>query len=478
MKKIYLSIITIAFLLLSTTSCGDFLDVDSREKVEGDDAAVVFTPEMLVNGVYGSFTDWDYAFSYLAITEIISDNADKGSSSTDPGGDKLEFDNLEYTSAAGSIKSMWKRWYKTIGRATKTIEYIEEQAASGVEIPNKDRLIGEARFLRAVSYFFLVRGWGDVPLQHKELDVRVPAAEVYAYIEEDFNYAKSVLPIAKDYSAGDLGRASKGAADGFLAKVYLYQKKYQEAYDAATRVADKGVYGYDLLEDYAKVWRLEGENSKESLFEIQARGESLAHGVHQYSQTQGARGTTGWGWGFNTPTQNLVDAFDAQGDEIRKNATIIFRNSTLYDGYKVGATDNARYNYKAYSSANQGAADTDKNIRMLRLGEILLIKAEAANELGKTDEALAALKRVRDRVKLSEVKERDQLKLRKIIWDERRLELAFEHDRWFDLVRTGQGKDAMAANGKTFVVGKHELFPIPYDQVLELPAIGQNPNWN
>ena len=185
MKKIYLNIITIAFLLLSTTSCGDFLDVDSREKVEGDDAAVVFTPEMLVNGVYGSFTDWDYAFSYLAITEIISDNADKGSSSTDPGGDKLEFDNLEYTSAAGSIKSMWKRWYKTIGRATKTIEYIEEQATSGVEIPNKDRLIGEARFLRAVSYFFLVRGWGDVTLQQKELAVRVPAAEVYAYFVED-----------------------------------------------------------------------------------------------------------------------------------------------------------------------------------------------------------------------------------------------------------------------------------------------------
>lgn len=475
MKKIYICILTAAILLFGASGCSDFLDVDSQEKVEAGDSEEVYTPEMFVTGTYGMFTDWDYAFSFLAITEMISDNADKGSSPTDPGGDKDLFDDLTFTSTAGSLESMWKRWYKTIGRATQAIEFTESYGLT--DETYKNRLIGEAKFLRAICYFYLVRGWGGVPIQDRDLTIRASKEDVYAYIEQDLKDAMAVLPEKYSDPAKDLGRATKGAAQGLLSKVYLYEKKWQDAYDNATAVITTPAYGYDLI-DYSLIWRLEGENKAESLFEFQARGESPAHGIQQYSATQGARGTTGWGWGFNTPTQNLLDAFNAESDNIRRDATIIFRNSTLYDGRIVGATENPMYNMKAYSSANAGSDDTDKNIRYLRLGEIYLIQAEAANELGNTTGALTALNKIRGRVNLDPVPDTtDKDVIRKAIWHERRLELAFEHDRWFDLIRTGEAKTAMTAAGKNFVEGKHELFPIPDKQVLEYPTITQNPNW-
>lgn len=475
MKK-FKNIAFASLLMLLVWSCSDndFLDVDSRERIEAQDSEENYTPEQFVTGVYGMFTDWDYAFSFLSVTEIISDNADKGSSPGDTGADKNLFDELTFTSTAGSLSAMWSRWYKTIGRATQSIEYTENYGLT--DDSYKNRLIGEAKFLRAVCYFWLVRGWGDVPLQHINSAERATKEDVYAFIEQDLKDAMAVLPTS--YSASDLGRATKGAAQGLLSKVYLYEKKWQDAYDAADEVINFPAYGYELLDDYSMIWRMEGENSSESLFEIQARGDSPAHGIQQYSQTQGARGTTGWGWGFNTPSENLLKAYNDEGDIVRRNATIMFRNSVLYDGYVLGNTENPMYNYKAYSSKNKGASDTDKNLRYLRLGEIYLIKAEAANELGQTTQALDALNEVRRRVDLPNVTTTNKDELRKVIWKERRLELAFEHDRWFDLIRTDQAYDAMTANGKKFIKDKHELFPIPNQQLIDVPTMTQNPGWN
>ncbi|WP_413533989.1 RagB/SusD family nutrient uptake outer membrane protein [Empedobacter brevis] len=477
MKKNILKIVTLTSILSITTfsSCtNDFLNVDSQENIAIDDQASQ-SPEKYVNGIYGMFTDWDYSFSWLGVTEMISDNADKGSSSTDNGGDKRDLDELLHSSTTGSIEAMWKRFYKTIGRASYSIKYTTESSITDAE---KNRLIGEAKFLRAVSYFYLVRMFGDTVIQELDVpasySVRKPKAEVYAYIEADLLDAISKLPTKNEYAAKDLGRATKGAAQALLAKVYLYQGKNQQAYDMATTVVNSGIY--DLESDYATTWRKETENGKESLFEIQARGDAVAHGVQQYSETQGARGTGGWGWGFNVPSQNLLDAFNAEGDAIRRDATIIFRGETLYDGRLVPTSvENPMYNEKAYSSANLGAADGDKNIRVIRFSEVLLIQAEAANEIGQ--DALTPLNRVRTRVKLTPVgsMSKDQLRLK--IWNERRLELAFEHDRWFDLVRTGQAKEMMAKNGKTFITGKHELFPIPNGQIIQTPSMTQNPGW-
>ncbi|WP_333625167.1 RagB/SusD family nutrient uptake outer membrane protein [Sphingobacterium sp. Lzh-3] len=473
-NKLYIAILLSGGIAMQSCKDNSFLDVPSKERVEAEDSETVNTPEQFVNGVYGMFTDWDYAFSFLGITEMISDNADKGSSATDAGGDKLLLDNLTYTSTAGSFKSMWIRWYKSIGRATQAIEYTEKFGLT--DETYKNRLIAEARFLRALNYFYLVRGWGDIPIQDRDLIKREPVAEVYAYIEADLQFAIDNLPVKSAYAAKDLGRATKGAAQGLLSKVYLYQNKWQQAADMAKAVINSG--GYSLETDYAKIWRLEGENGPESLFEWQARGSSIAHGIQQYSQVQAPRGgAVNLGWGFNIPSQNLLDAFNAEKDNIRRDATIIFRGETLYDGRLIdNGVENPMYNEKAYSSANGGAGDTDKNVRYLRLGEIYLILAEAANEVGNSSEALNALNTVRARVKLANVTTTDQAQLRQLIWKERRLELAFEHDRWFDLIRTKQAKTAMAANGKTFQ-DKMMLFPIPEDQRIQTPEMPQNTGW-
>lgn len=478
MKKNIFKISTVAVLLSFglISSCSDeFLDVKSQENLAIEDQESV-DPEKFVNGIYGMFTEWDYAFSWLGVTEMISDNADKGSSASDNGGDKRDLDQLVHNSTTGSIEAMWTRFYKTIGRASLSIDFTEGQ--TDLEAVKKNQYIGEAKFLRALSYFYLVRMFGDVTIQdindEASNTVRKPKAEVYAYIEADLLDAISKLPNKNEYAAKDLGRATKGAAQALLAKVYLYQAKYQQAYDMATMVVNSGQYSLEA--DYATTWRVETENGTESLFEIQARGKSIAHGVHQYSQTQGARGTGGWGWGFNVPSQNLLNAFNAEGDVIRRDATIIFRGETLYDGRLVPTSvENPMYNEKAYSSANLGDADGDKNIRVIRFSEVLLIQAEAANEIGQ--DVLTPLNRVRTRVNLAPIASMSKDQLRLKIWNERRLELAFEHDRWFDLVRTGQAKDMMALDGKTFVTGKHELFPIPNAQLIQTPTMTQNPGW-
>ncbi|MBJ7881125.1 RagB/SusD family nutrient uptake outer membrane protein [Gelidibacter salicanalis] len=463
-KKISLLLAT----LIVIVGCDeDYLEVDSRDDIEFEDSGEVVTPEEMVTGVYGRFTGFSYAFSYLGVSEIISDNSDKGSSPGDTGGDKNLLDDLTHTTSSSSIRAMWEEWYKSIGRATIAIDYTQNYENYDANL--KSRLIGEAKFLRALHYFWLVRSFGDVPIQEVDLVERAPESEVYAYIINDLQDAISALPVKSSYAPKDVGRATKGSAQGLLAKVYLYQENWQAAYDAANEVIASNQY--DLHPNYAEIWRASTENGMESLFEIQGRGETINHGIQQYSQTQGARGSTGWGWGFNTPSENLLNAFDAAGDDVRRDATIIFRGETLWDGRVVGETENPMYNEKAYSSLNVGDGDGDKNIRVLRYAEILLIQAEAATHINQ--DAATPLNLVRERVGLAPIAAPTVQQ----IWNERRLELAMEHDRWFDLNRTGQAAAAMAADGKTFVNGKHELFPIPNDQLIQTPEMVQNPGW-
>lgn len=271
MKNQFIKIYFFAVTLIIVTSCSeDFLDVDSKDRIEQEDSDVV-TPEMMVNGVYGKLTDWDYAFSYLGITEIISDNADKGSSPSDTGADKDLLDNLEHSSTSGSIDDMWTNWYSAINRATTSIDYTQNYGLTDNDY--KNRLIGEAKFLRALNYFWLVRSFGDVPLQHVDFTTRAPKEDVYEFIEQDLLDAIDVLPLKSEYDAADLGRATKGAAQGLLAKVYLYEEKWQQAFDMTTNIINSGEY--DLYPNYAELWRASQENGIESLFEVQARGETI-----------------------------------------------------------------------------------------------------------------------------------------------------------------------------------------------------------
>jgi starch-binding outer membrane protein, SusD/RagB family len=491
MKKIYISMFALSALFF--TGCAeDFLDVNPTQAIPTTDVELYNSDsgaKTFVTAIYSKFLDWDLSsFGWIGLASITSDDADKGSSPGDTGTDKDVLDALTYNSSNPSAESTFTAQYDGINRCNQALNIIPKLDKADPAL--RERLMGEAKFLRAYFYFTLVKCYGGVPIvdrlqsptseeDKKMLLTRKTAAEVYAFIEKDLNDAIAVLPLKSAYSADEKERVSKGSAYALLAKVSLYQKKWQQVVDNSDLIT-----GYALNPSYAKMFRLEGENDIESMFEINGNGAVPTRGIVGYSNVQGARGAGGWGWGFNTPSQSLLDAYEP-GD-LRKDATIIFRNSTLYDGRVVPETvENPMYNFKAYSSSFTDAWETDANIKCLRYGEVLLMKAEALNELERTSEAIPLLNQIRHRAGLDDTPAVSQTDVRKAIWKERRVELAFEFDRFFDLVRTGQAKAAFEAdksdafpNGKTFTENKNELFPLPASFILQANGLSQqNPGY-
>mgnify|MGYP003640992428 CR=1 FL=1 len=484
MKKIYISAFVLSALIFSGCS-NDFLDTKQTETISTTDLALFNNDagaQGFVTAIYSKFTDWNMSsFSWIGVSSIASDDADKGSSPGDTGSDKDLMDALTYNSSSGSVEEVFTANYQGVNRCNEALSFLPQLDQADANL--RTRLMGEAKFLRAFMYFTLVKTYGGVPIvdhlpnPSSEEDrvmqlTRRSVTEVYAFIVSDLTDAIAVLPTKDTYAASEKGRASKGAAYALLSKVYLYQKEWQKALDNANLVT-----GYSLVTDYASQYKITGENDSESIFEIQGTGSTPAKGIQGYSATQGARGAGGWGWGFNTPSMSLVNAYET-GD-VRKNATIIFAGTTLYDGRVVPLTvENPRYNYKAYSSAYTDGWETDVNIKYLRYAEVLLIKAEAMNELGQTTTAIPILNQIRNRAGLANTTAVSQADVRTAIWKERRVELAFEHDRFYDLVRTGQAPAAFAIDGKTFTVGKNELFPLPQKFISEANGLSiQNPGY-
>jgi hypothetical protein len=471
------------------TGCADdYLDVKQTETISTDDIELFNNDngaKTFVTSIYSKFLDWDMSsFGWIGLASITSDDADKGSTPSDTGTDKDVLDALTYNASNPSAESTFNANYDGINRCNQALAILPKLDKADPAL--RQRLMAEAKFLRAFMYFTLVKCYGGVPIvdhvssiplsaEDKAMQLtRRTTAEVYAFIEKDLTEAAAVLPNKSQYADAEKARASKGAAYALLAKVSLYQKKWQNVVDNCNLVT-----GYTISPDYAKMFRLEGENDGESIFEINGNGAVPARGIQGYSNTQGVRDA--WGWGFNQPSQSLVNAYEA-GD-VRKAATIIFRGTTLYDGRVIpiiSANDpNPRYNYKAYSSAYTSAWETDANIKYLRYAEVLLMKAEALNELGQTSEAIPLLNIIRHRAGLGDTPATSQAAVRTAIYKERRVELAFEFDRFFDLVRTGQAEDAFAADGKVFTVGKNEVFPIPASFILISEGMSsQNPGYN
>ncbi|MNX76071.1 SusD family protein [compost metagenome] len=245
--------------------------------------------------------------------------------------------------------------------------------------------------------------------------------------------------------------------------------------------------GYSLLPNYEKVFRIENENSVESIFEIQCAllPNNKDASNSQYSQVQGVRGVTGGGWGFNVPSANLAAAYET-GDP-RRDATIIFRGETTPSGDVISATgDNPMYNQKSYvpfslfvSGFNEGA---QQNVRMLRYSDVLLMNAEAANELNNSGQAISSLEQVRLRARqgntaiLPKVTTTDQNEMRKAIYRERRVEFAMEFDRYFDVIRQGRGTEVFGPKG--WKAGRNEVWPIPQTEIdLSGGVLTQNPGF-
>lgn len=450
-----------------------------QELLKSNDGA-----ERLIAAVYNKLYAWgEHSFSWIGVASITSDNADKGSDPGDLGTDKGDLDNWTFTPSSISFSDLWINNYQGIGRATYALKFIPETTS-----PDKERYIGEAHFLRAYFYFNLVRIFGGVPLIDKVLESemeiataskRASAEEIYALIESDLNAAITRLP--PTIAPAEYGRVSKYAAIGMLAKVSLYQKKWAQAKANVDLVIDSKQY--ELVPDYSMIWREAGEFSNESIWEVNCIGVTPNLGIENYFVVQAPRGDNGLGWGFNTPSVDLVNAYEP-GD-VRKAATIMFAGETLWDGFQVSPiASNPRYNYKSYvsktkESFNGDDINTNKNLRILRFGEILLIKAEVENELGNIELARKALDSIRHRAGLPSTTAATKDEMREAIYKERRVEMAFEHDRMLDLQRTGRAGEVLRKLGKPYVDGKHNLFPIPQKEIdLSNGKLEQNPGYH
>jgi hypothetical protein len=473
----------IIFLALLLFSCQNYLDVKPQGQIDQEAAAGdPATTQNLVIGVYN--TMWEggmHGFSYVGMTNIASDDADKGSNADDGKTTYGALDNLTMDGTINNLNDVWAGFYLGVSRANQALAAV---SGSSMEEAQKNQLLGEVRFLRAYFYFELVRFFGGVPKIDKVLTpaeasnvTKASADSIYQFIISDLEFALVNLGIKGNLA---VGRATKGAAAGLLAKVMLYRQNFQRAYSLSDSLIKQTIGTYGLLDNYEDIWRTSGADGIESVFEVQTGVNSACNAaIASYSECQGPRagGKFGWadlGFGFGTPSQSLVDDYEA--NDKRKAATVIFITPTgtfLWDGFRIPSQDsvqNAYYNYKAYHSQSKEPFCGDrsrmpKNLRILRFGEIRLIHAEAALALSKTGEALDDINALRPRAGLLPLGSVD----RHTIWHERRIELAMEHDRFFDLVREnelepGRAAAVFALQGKTFA-DKNKVFPIPKTQI-------------
>jgi len=386
--------------------------------------------------------------------------------------DRVTVDQYTLTATNVIVKETWQTMYTAINRTNGVLDRVP-----GITMPEdqKKRILAEAHFLRGLYYFYLVRWYGPLPLLTKETTslaaVEYPSRssvdDVYKVIIDDLEAAEADL--ANSLSNG---RATKGAASGLLAEVYLTRKEWALAAQKAKEVMDMGVY--DLWPTYAQVFDIANENGRESVFGVQ----QVSGGVGQGSNymTFFARENspiTGRGWGSFQPTREIADTLKVPGDT-RFNVNLM-----------LDPVDNNYYVNKYYDADATSSTNQDNNWIILRYADVLLMYAEALNEVGSGNpEAYKAINMVRRRA-FGETIETDTPQphdlsglspsaFRRAVYAERRFELAFEGHRWFDLVRTGRFVSTMQAKGSTNIKTTHNLFPIPQDEISLNPNLVQN----
>lgn len=458
-----------------------------------------------VYALYGAIRNGDIAgqafggIPWLAMHGFRADDSEKGSSAADGADWGVIFDQFQYQKDHWAPTIYWDQHYVLISLANTALQIADSLNLSS---PADNINRAEARFFRAFAYFDLVRTYGEVP----KIDFRIynasdgkkPKAtvpQIYQLIDDDLTFAINNLPVNWNNASGQSrfpGRLTRYSAIALSAKTKLYRQDWSGALNLCKQIINSGVYS--LYSDYFKLFTEAGENSNESLFEIQAYiGPNGTNNLFSwYGIAQGVRGAGDWdlGWGWNTPTQTLVDAYET-GDP-RKNHTI------LYSGQPDGVYGRVLpsfptiprlyWNKKIYAEPAMQASTGSRqagwvNQRELRFADILLIAAEAANELGgsgNSTDAITWINMVRARARgsaavLPNLVFTTQAQLRTDIKKERRSELAMEGERFFDLVRWG---DAITVLGGLGYQNKHRYYPIPQAAIdFAGGVLVQNPEW-
>lgn len=468
------------FIMLS--GCKKFLDRRPLTAIEDDLSAGNLEGQIF--GLYSEIKNYDNGqvfggIPWLGFHDFRSDDSEKGSDLADGAEWVGVFDNFNYSKDFWAQNFYWDGHYNVIFRANQAL-----QTADSLDLNDAASSIyrAEARFIRAHAYFEMVRTFGEIPLidfrVYNNTDANVPKSsvdDIYAFIIEDLQFGAATLPA--EWEARFKGRATSGAAKTLLAKVHLTRQNWSGALGMCQEVIASGKYS--LYPTYWRLFKDQGENSSESIFEYQnENGPNRTQDYGSwYGTAQGVRGVsaTDWnlGWGWNTPTQNLVDAYEP-GD-LRKPATILFTGQSddpdnggygrTLPGLAPASNLVRKYwNKKVYvdpaKRISVGYLDGAYwvNQRILRYADVLLMAAEAANELGQGATAVDWVNEVRNRAGLGDLTYTTQAALRTAIKHERRVEFAMEGHRFLDLVRWG---DAVSVLGPLGYQHKNRYYPLP-----------------
>lgn len=395
---------------------------------------------------------------------------------------------LTHDASNDRMEQLWRQSYDAINAANIAIDRIAVIPEGKITADLRVRLTNEAKFLRALHYFNLVRWFGDVPVVlHEPKDLspgelyvsKSPQADVYRQIISDLSSAEN-LPAPGQYGKNDIGRATSGAAKSLLSKVYLTQQDWAKAAAKSKEVIDANWYG--LFDDFADVFSTASKNGKEHIFSAQFLGNAGYQG-----NSLASRSAPNEVPGING---DYADALHKQGKLYESFSDDDTRKAVTFIVSMVSPTDRKTYDFephfhKYYDPAvtgNQG--QSSKNLPIIRYAEVLLIYAEAANELnGPTAAAYDAIDKVRARAhvpKLADVAPSLSLSaFRDSVFQERRKELVYEYQRWFDLVRRGPDYyvKTLQAAGKTLAAPRHIRFPTPQRELNLNPKLQQDPLW-
>ncbi|MBL4676606.1 MAG: RagB/SusD family nutrient uptake outer membrane protein [Mucilaginibacter sp.] len=503
MKKIYKISCLLGFLAVTSACKKSFLDLSDPTKKTAD--RFYQTEDQIKQAVSGAYSSMqDHVNNQYVFAEMSSDNTTIQLDPSDRGQtDRVEaFEFWNVTATNVNIADLYNQSYNALYNINVALSKID--GVTGISDVKKAQYKGELEFIRAYYYFNLVRYFGPVVLITEPLTnasdafatTRASEDAVYAQIIKDLTDASTNLPAKSTYTGADVGRASKGSALGLLGKVYLTRKDYPKAEAALRQVL---TLGYSLVGNYADVFATTNKNNSESLFEVQYLGSDKVSEWSNFLYIFAPRNSEGAVTGFptsrpqgwNIPTKNIIAEFEA--DDKRKDVS-------LKEGYtnSKGVFVPVPYVNK-YNHAHTVVGRTDDNWPVLRYSDVLLMLAEVVNEQSGPANAYQYINPVRLRAGLGGLSGLTQESFRTAIRHERRVELAFENDRWFDLKRAytnaqmvtilnahGAAEKALPTvdrGGVPFVGndykfdGYEALYPIPDRQLFLDKNLTQNPGY-
>lgn len=490
-------IIGIAFAAIcGFSSCVD-LDMAPLGSLEAGEVQDERQAFLRLAAVYSDMKDFRYTWSMQCFGDVLSEDATYSGSANDAATFEL-MESFQYPADHNEILNKYKQTYQCINKANLIIRDLEAVSDEMFSEYNREQMIGEAKFIRAYSYFELVKTFGGVPLytdvlglDHERLGRSTPE-QVYAVIEKDLQDAAEVLPLKSEipnYEKTYAGRITLGAVYAMQTRVFLYEKKYNELKKVfEEKILPLIPQEYDLMPNYVDIFKLSGEHCIESILEVNMYNSTTqsswnVNNGNRHVLMSMPRNMT-IGFGCAQPTQALADAYDAAGDTERKTATLLSHDEAIAiekaaKGEDIPAITDDRtgwYNRKLYLGPDEREENRGNNqptnLRLIRLAEVYLNYAEACCKTDDPTTATEYLNKIRNRAHLQDYPNNpgdDNLDLFEAIMQERHLELAMEGFRFFDVVRVGWGEQVFKEGFKS-AVGNYQPFKAGAE-VLPIPQI-------